>query len=351
MTSQNDKKILGGKTLPIVSVIIPIYNAEDYLKRCLDSLINQTLQDIEIILVNDGSLDESGYICKMYEKKDSRVKVIHKNNGGVSMARNSGIEIATGRFISFLDSDDWVDSNFLDVLVKNAIGHNSDMVVCGYRSVFEDGKIIKHKMDNDLIVIERNGISKYLISFLQFKHTFSVWNKLYRKDLIKKHAINFDPQISFGEDLLFNLIYLSHTNVISTTSMELINYSQRADSLSRVPANVLFNATHLVGKYEIYVKKNNVINHSPIVFCSQFVTALYHLRSSKNKGYLENCIRSTSKNKLFKKYCMQILLNKECSNFMVSQGNNFKGRLSFKLIVLMLMLGQDLFAKKLIKVS
>jgi hypothetical protein len=238
-------------------------------------------------------------------------------------------------------------------LINNAKEHNSDMVVCGFKFAYDDGKIIRKKIAEEFIDIDELGMSRYLVDYyLQFKHSFCVWNKLYKNDLIKKHAIKFDPTSSFAEDLLFNLFYLSHTKIISTISMELLNYYQREDSLSRFPENVLCNVTEVVSKYEVYTKKNNVINLAPTFFCSQFVTSLGYLRSSKDKEYVESCLRATTKNKLFKKYCMRILLNKDCSNFLISQGNNFNGRLYFKLIVLMLMLGQDSFVmNRLIKVA
>lgn len=325
---------------------MPIYNVEIYLERCLNSLINQTYQDIEIILINDGSKDNSGEICNMYSKKDNRIKVIHQKNSGVSVARNKGIEQSTGNFITFVDPDDCVENNFVEILVNNAISNNSDLTVCGYRKVFEDGKTISCTMKNDLIEIEDIGLHKYLKDyFLLFKHAFCVWNKLYKRDLIVKYNIKFDPQISYGEDLLFNLFYLTHSKVITSISHELINYYQRTFSLSQSPKNELYNTTYLVSKYESYLNKFHKfeLDIYLIVFCSELTTALNHLRNSKNKGYIESCLKSITKDKLFKKYCKKILINKDCSNFLVTQGNNFKGILLYKFIILMLLLGRNSF--------
>lgn len=327
--------------MPIVSVIIPIYNVEDYLERCLHSVLNQTLKDIEVILVNDGSTDNSGGICDTFVDMENRIKVIHKNNSGVSAARNSGIEVASGKYISFMDPDDWAEEKLFESLVGNAVENGSDMVVCGYKRVFENGEIIRFKMNEEIIKIYKTGIIKYLkYDFLQFKHSFCVWNKLYRSDLIKNNKIKFDPQCSYGEDLLFNLIYLFHTNIISSTSKELINYYQRDGSLSHFPNNVLYNAAILVNKYEESCKKYTITNPGLLVFCTEFATAIRYMRDSNDKKYVENCLRSIKKDKLFKSFCMKVLLNKECSKFLKMQGNNFKGRLAFKLMLFMLMIGR-----------
>ena len=122
---------------PQISVIVPIYNVEKYLAKCIDSIINQTLTNIEIILVNDGSTDNSRKIIDKYDKKDSRIKVIHKKNGGQGSARNAGLDIAKGEYIGFVDSDDWIDSNMYENLYNAAISNNADIVVCN-RKVFDE---------------------------------------------------------------------------------------------------------------------------------------------------------------------------------------------------------------------
>ena len=113
-----------------ISVIVPIYNVEKYLEKCLDTIINQTFKDIEIICVNDGSVDCSRNILEEYKNKDSRIKIVDKENGGLSSARNAGLKIATGKFISFIDSDDWVSSTFLEKLYKNITSYDTDISIC-----------------------------------------------------------------------------------------------------------------------------------------------------------------------------------------------------------------------------
>jgi len=127
--------------MPKISVIVPVYNVEKYLAKCIDSILAQTFTDFECILINDGSPDNSPAICDEYAKKDERMKVIHKENGGVSSARNTGLDIAQGEWITFADSDDWVDENYLELMYSNAIKNNCDLSICGFKSVDEKGNI------------------------------------------------------------------------------------------------------------------------------------------------------------------------------------------------------------------
>ena len=123
----------------LVSVIVPIYKVEKYLNKCVDSIINQSYKNLEIILVDDGSPDKCGEICDKYAEKDSRVKVIHKENGGLSDARNAGIDIAKGDYLLFVDSDDWITSNICEVLIKNANDNLSDIIACNQYESFDGG--------------------------------------------------------------------------------------------------------------------------------------------------------------------------------------------------------------------
>lgn len=124
--------------MPKISVIVPVYNVAPYLKKCVDSIINQTFTDIEIILVDDGSTDESGTICDQYAQKDSRVKVIHKPNGGLSDARNSGLEVCSGEYIGFVDSDDWISPDMYETLIHFAVKEDLDVAMCGVLDIWPD---------------------------------------------------------------------------------------------------------------------------------------------------------------------------------------------------------------------
>ena len=136
----------------LISIIVPVYNVENYLRKCVDSIINQSYKNLEIILVDDGSTDSSGKICDEYSLKDSRIKVIHKKNGGLSDARNAGMEIASGDFWGFVDSDDYIDSDMYSVLLENLLGAEADLSACG-RIFTYDGKEIPEYSENNPVTL------------------------------------------------------------------------------------------------------------------------------------------------------------------------------------------------------
>lgn len=182
-----------------ISVIIPVYNTGKYLKRCLDSIINQNFKEIEIIIVNDCSSDNSLGIIKNYQKKDSRIILINKGkNEGLSAARNSGIKIAKGEYILHIDSDDWVEQNYFRDMYKYAQKEKADIVISDFYKEFENGKK-DYKIDQGIIKKQNNEIAIKKI-FLGGGYP-SVWNKLIKKDLYIKNKIEHPINIALGEDL------------------------------------------------------------------------------------------------------------------------------------------------------
>ena len=227
--------------MPNVSIIVPIYNSEDYLVECLDSLINQSLQEIEIILINDGSSDNSGRICNQYAKNDNRVRVIHKKNEGVSIARNTGISIARGNWITFVDSDDWIDIKMCELAYETSIQENADFIFCNNfcnyptkeieMTMFDDDK--KTFSGNDikelqLLIIDSLRLGVNFVSNLTFP-----WGKFIKRETLKKLKNNlFPPELKWGEDQLFNLNFLQETNKAIYVNKKLYHYRLHGDSLS-----------------------------------------------------------------------------------------------------------------------
>lgn len=212
----------------MVSIIVPVYNVEKYLQRCVDSLINQTYQIIEIILVDDGSTDESGTLCDSFAEQDNRILVVHKENGGVSEARNAGIDVANGDYICFIDSDDYAETTWVEVLLDNLNKNNSDIVICGYYADFcdEDENVIKSETH-----IPTNGNYQRQRDSLDWNAEISglvgyPWNKLYRKNII--NGSRFPKSISLYEDVLFNGPLLAESERISFIDIPLIHYMQRS---------------------------------------------------------------------------------------------------------------------------
>lgn len=202
------------------SIIIPVFNVEKYLDQCLESVLNQSYADFECILVNDGSTDNSGYICDKWARKDNRFKVFHQDNQGVSCARNNGIDNANGEYIVFIDSDDWVDKNYLELLMNN----DSDYVVSGV--VVESNEIVLSQsiplqnIEFDLTLDKIIDITQLLKKHLLFGPVF----KRYKTSIIKSNKLYFNESFSFGEDLLFNFEYLKHVTKIRTISQVTYHY-------------------------------------------------------------------------------------------------------------------------------
>lgn len=172
----------------IISVIVPVYNVEKYLNKCVDSIVNQTYKNLEIILVDDGSPDNCPKICDEYAKKDNRIKVIHKENGGLSDARNKGIEVATGKYIGFVDSDDWIDKDMYKVLYENLTRYKADISCCDLIRV-KDGNINNGQLKKFNSEIEVFDIDEYMKIFFKIDTQECVYyavNKLYKRELIDK---------------------------------------------------------------------------------------------------------------------------------------------------------------------
>lgn len=188
-----------------VSVIVPVYKVEDYLDTCVESIVCQTYKNLEIILVDDGSPDFCPQKCDIWAEKDNRIKVIHKTNGGVSSARNIGIEAATGRYISFIDSDDFIDNQMFEHMVNCFREQDTQLVVCG---LYRGEKRIKSA---DCKIADQAQAYEMLFDINSFPYFEGyVWNKLYLASVIKEEKLQFDTALKMCEDTLFNFNYLRH---------------------------------------------------------------------------------------------------------------------------------------------
>lgn len=198
--------------MPLVSIIVPVYKVEKYLKRCVDSLTNQTLSDIEIILVDDGSPDNSGKICDSLQEKDCRIKVIHKTNGGLSSARNAGVKIAQGQYIGFVDSDDDVALDMYEKMYSVAKRENVDFVMSDYQRICADGRCYLKTLDIPSGLYEKNQMRRIIFPNLimgeniEYGPLLSVWHCLYRTDFLRQNNLYFDEEVRWSEDNIFSAI-------------------------------------------------------------------------------------------------------------------------------------------------
>lgn len=214
---------------PKVSIIVPIYNSEKYMSKCIESILNQTLSEIEIILVNDGSTDNSGKIIENYAKKDNRIKVIHQQNSGPSVARNKGMSIAKGKYIGFVDSDDYIESNMYEELYNNANNKSIEVAMCSYNEkyLYNDIEyVIKPKLDSNMIY-EKEDIKQGIISTFSKNDNYgfySLCNKLYLKEWLIKENLTIDINRDHGEDWWFNINVFSKLNSFVYIDKVLYNY-------------------------------------------------------------------------------------------------------------------------------
>lgn len=213
----------------MISIIIPVYNVEQYLSNCIDSVLNQTYSDFELILVNNDSPDRSGEICDTYALKDARIKVIHQQNGGQSSARNTGLETAKGEYITFIDSDDTVDPHFLQILLDALKEYpQADLSICGCEFVAESRTTFEPLPKNIPAALLLNKEQLWDEVFGHLNN--SVCNKLYKKELIGHNR--FPLGIYYGEDLLFNLHYLQNCSHATINPLGLYFYFKRSGSVT-----------------------------------------------------------------------------------------------------------------------
>lgn len=215
----------------MVSVIIPIYKVEKYLRKCIDSVLNQTYQDFEIILVDDCSPDNCPEICDEYAKSDDRIKVIHKENGGVSSARNAGLKVATGEYIAFVDSDDFISENFLEILLDGLLTNGADLSCCD-RFIIYEGKGDNIQELESHVNWQEVTTQKFDYALTEEKYAGFAWNKLFKKDILLQKNLKFDEQIFTGEDLAFVLEYLTLCEKVAYTQTPLYGYLVRDNSIT-----------------------------------------------------------------------------------------------------------------------
>jgi len=224
----------------LVSVIVPVYNVEKYLMACVNSLCEQTYVNLEIILVNDGSKDHSGQICDEFVQRDSRIKVVHKKNAGLGYARNSGLEVATGKYVTFIDSDDLADRNLIELLMKGINEANADTCIGGFKRISEDGVIyFKEQYKEEIFVKE----SVYDILFARMLGSapnahdsirMSVWNVLYSMEIINAHNLKFPSEREFiSEDIVWDSEYYKYSKCVKVVSSIAYSYRITPGSLTQ----------------------------------------------------------------------------------------------------------------------
>ncbi len=219
-----------------ISIIVPVYNVENYIHRCLDSLMDQTYKNLEIILVDDGSTDSSGIICDEYSKKDRRIQVIHKKNGGLVSARKAGILLATGEYSTYVDSDDWIEDSAYEEMEKILEYYHPDVLTFGFEKEYSDFTIKRKEVLSEGFYTRERFLTE-LEKCIEMKLFFcpvvftSVWSKIFKTELLKKNQIKVDDEIGIGEDAAVTFPYILETSAASDVYKRQYHYCARNNSI------------------------------------------------------------------------------------------------------------------------
>lgn len=241
----------------LLSIIIPIYNAEKYISKCVESIIGQTNDEIEIILINDGSIDKTEAICKSYKEKCKNIIYIYQDNQGVSVARNNGIKHARGKYISFIDIDDEVKDNFIETIIKEIDKEDIELFMWGIEYQWINKNLII-KMETDKYDTKEYSIDDFATEISRYLNRYYfnfVWNKLYKRDVIIKNDIKFDKRFQRSEDLLFNLEYIKYIKDVKVLEDILyIHKNTNKESITQA-----YDSNQYENEKVIYVKMKETI--------------------------------------------------------------------------------------------
>ena len=245
---ENDNRI-------VLSVIVPVYNVEEYVEECIESILKQDYQKFELILVDDGSTDSSGAICDKYAAEDERVTVIHQTNAGHTIARQHGVKKSLGKYILLVDSDDWIDEGMLSSMMKEAIAQQTDIVQCSYRSVkngvprdeqpiFQEGLYDKGRLEEELYprMIYAGG-------FYRFGIAPNMWNKIFKRELVEQFLFEIHPEIRSGEDGLMTFRSFLEAQSVYIMNHCYYNYRSRDNSMCRIMDEKRLDENHLLFSY------------------------------------------------------------------------------------------------------
>ena len=320
---------------PKVSIIVPVYNAEKYLERGINSLKNQTLEDIEIILVDDSSTDSSLEICNKLALVDSRIKVIHKVNEGAGYARNAALEVVTGEYIGFLDSDDFVEKNMFETLYETAKKYGSDLVMSGV--LFVDGNMFSHEgecdrktyFDKDTHFDNEESLKKLRMGIVgatpddcdDSKYGMSIWKNLFKTEIIKKNKISFQSEREIlSEDALFMIDYISCISKATGINEAFYNYCRNEDSISKSYKKDRFEKSLIfVGEVEKRFKKD-IKNEEYQIYIERFWQAMCRVVCSQEIMYAkDNNIKYSDLKQRLKAVCTHSVSVKTLKSYPISK--------------------------------
>lgn len=276
---------------PLISIIVPIYKIDRYLGVCIESILNQTYRNLEIILVDDGSPDRCPEICDLYAEKDLRIKVIHKKNGGLVSARKEGLLIAKGEYVGYVDGDDWIGPGFYYSLITSILESNADVAIAGFsRDLFDKHETILNVIPSGVYEGDSlESMKKRMISngpFFTHGVTTYLWNKLFRKEVIQPHQIACDERITIGEDAAVTYPTLMDSNKIVITDNCAYHYRQREDSMLKLSSDYKEEFKRLFYLYDFMIRelKDYSTNYNLMQQVEDYILSTYIIRSGGSLG-------------------------------------------------------------------
>lgn len=312
-----------------ISIIVPIYKVEAYLKRCIDSIVAQTYRNLEIILVDDGSPDDCGKICDAYAEKDERIRVIHKENTGLGYARNSGLEICTGEYIMFVDSDDWLSTDCVEILYNRLIDDNSDMAVGNYIQIYDDGSTKRgyYKFEEDCVLTQNETLKRLN------DHIFSVmaWGKLYKRNVMKYVSY---PAIRPGEDTWVVPDIMKRCDNISFVNRTIYYYYQRPSSIMHsIDSDRLLDGINANLRFAQYLVQEDCLKVASRIYANCIDRALSIEKIEDRLKYFKSYFDRETRKRLMKEtdfktklkwYGLYIPYSNRIRNFIVKIKNKFR---------------------------
>lgn len=289
-----------------ISVIIPVYNVEKYISKCLDSIVNQTYKNIEIIIVNDGSTDRSGLICDEYAKRYNNIRVFHKENAGVSSARNLGIDNSSGEYIAFVDPDDYIDKNMYEILHKELIKSKSDISMVSFSYIKEEKIIDEDNSKDEIIFTKQEVLDRYFNRIKPFDSSF-LWNKLFKKILFEN--VRLDTELVIQEDTEVLIRIFNKVNSIAYIGIPLYSYLIRKGAATEgsISKSKLNTDISLLKIYE-YTEKN--IPRYKSIALANYAMCYFNIIIEVIKNYEEYGIYYATIVKRLKKTYLKILTSK-----------------------------------------
>lgn len=318
------------------SIIIPVYNAEKHINKCMENVLKQTCENIEIIMIDDGSTDQSGNICDLYAKKDKRVKVIHQQNAGVSYARNTGIRLAQGKYIMFLDADDEIDENLIEDNYNILEASNADFLFFCFRYYFPDSReTVSNEFDKNFCGSGKEFFQKELVKIINKELMHAPWNKMIRRQFLQKNNIVFDTRYSIYEDITFSIKMCNAAEKICVNKKEYYTY------------NIWTQGTLRTKFWENNFEAASEMYHNALVYCSKYkdnegqIARFNLLYAGVVINYiknvcLNNLVTETKKEQIVEKICNDNTFRNALKNttFQGTRGNIIKKKMIRRLILL-----------------